>query len=289
MRNASSIARGASSDTSEPIAELSSRSTLIRPEPDADRQHEPQHLADAGVAHEADPHRVAEPVQRRQHISELHERAGEHPDGVRVEALGALEQRRQDDERGDDHQVPHERRDGRDREVLVRVEDPDDEAVEAEQDDEREHHLREPDGQVVELGGELVAGEQRHHDRGDEDEDDRERGQRDEEQAAQRAREMERLAPALLHQQLGEHGHEGGGQRRVRHQRAHQVRDLEGQGEGRGGALRAEVGGRDDLPDQPGHAREARGDREDGRVARPPSVHAAGRRGWGRLGHDGAL
>ena len=73
--------------------------------------------------------------------------------------------------------------------------------------------------------------------RRDEDEDDRERAEHDEDQPEQRAGELERLlALAVLLQQLGEDRDERGAERRVGEQRAHQVRDLEGDRERRDGA-----------------------------------------------------
>ena len=119
-----------------------------QPEADRDRQHQHQHLLDALVAAAREPDaedRVADPAQRRQHHQQLHERAHHDPDRVRVQPVRALEQRRQADQPRDDHDVPHQRRDRRDREVVVDVEDPDREPGQPEQDDDREQHLAEPD------------------------------------------------------------------------------------------------------------------------------------------------
>ena len=63
---------------------------------------------------------------------------------------------------------------------------------------------------------------------------ERERAERDEHQAGERARELERLAPSLVLQQLGEHRHERGRERRVGDERADQVRHLERERERRG-------------------------------------------------------
>jgi hypothetical protein len=151
--------------------------------------------------------------------------------------------------------------------VVVRVEDADDEAVEAEQHDDREQHLAQADGEGVERGRRLVAREQRHEDRRDEDEDERQRAERDEQQPGERRRDVERLAPAPLLEQLAENGHEGGGERGVRDQRPDQVRHLEGERERRHRARGAEIAASDDLACQPGDAREAREDGEDRGVA----------------------
>ena len=59
------------------------------------------------------------------------------------------------DEAAEDHEVPHQRAERRDREVVVGVEDPDEEPVEPEDHDDREQHAAEADGQVDELRGEL--------------------------------------------------------------------------------------------------------------------------------------
>ena len=78
-----------------------------------------------------------------------------------------------------------------------------------------------------------------------------------------------RLLPFL--EQLAEDGHERGRERGVRDERAHEVRDLEGDGEGVDRAARAEVVRGHDLAEQPEHAREPGRGREDrGRPREPP-------------------
>jgi hypothetical protein len=168
--------------------------------------------------------------------------------------------------------------------VLVCVEDPDDEPVEPEQHDDREQHLAEADGEIVERRGRLVAGEQRHQHGRQRDERERQRSQRDQQQPGERARELQRLAPSLLLQQLAEHRHERGRERGVGDQRPDQVRHLERQRERRHRAGRAEVAARDDLAREPRHAREAGEDGEDDRVARAPGGAAPRRRAAGRGG-----
>ena len=64
-----------------------------------------------------------------------------------------MELRAQADQQDEDHDVPDRRRDRRDREVVVGLEDPDDQPVEAEQQDDREQHLREAHRQRVERRG----------------------------------------------------------------------------------------------------------------------------------------
>ena len=91
--------------------------------------------------------READPPQRRDHHQQLDERARDDADRVGVELVVALEQRRQADQPGDDHEVPDQRRDRGDREVVVDVEDPDREPGQPEQDDDREQDLAEPDAE----------------------------------------------------------------------------------------------------------------------------------------------
>ncbi len=87
------------------------------------------------------------------------------------------------------------------------------------------------------------------------------------------------LAPLL--QQFGEHRHERRRQRRVGEQVGDQVGHLEGERERRRRPLRAEEARRDDFAQQPDHARDAGGDREDRRVA--GDAAATRRRRDGRL------
>jgi len=76
--------------------------------------------------------------EHRQRHRELHDGSDQHSDRVGVELGVAVEQRLQPDQQHDDHDVPHQRRDGRDREVVVGVEDPDRQPVDPEQYDDRE-------------------------------------------------------------------------------------------------------------------------------------------------------
>jgi len=82
-------------------------------------------------------------------------------------------------------------------------------------------------------------------------------------QREQAAGEAEGLALAAVLEQLGEHGHERGRDGGVREQGPDQVRDLEGDGEGREASLRAEVARGEDLARQARDARQPGGDRED--------------------------
>ena len=168
-------------------------------------------------------------------------------------------------------------------EVVVRVEDPDHEPGQAEQDHDREQHLAQPDGEVVERGRRLVAGQQRHQHRRDEDEQQRQDGEREQDQPGQRGGELDRLAPALVLEQLREDRDERARERGVGDERADQVRDLEGQRERRGRAGRAEVRAGDDLADQTRDAAEPGEDAEDDGVAGAPAGRAGPAREVGRV------
>jgi hypothetical protein len=104
------------------------------------------------------------------------------PDRVRVHLRVALEQAAPEDEEPDDHEVPQDRAERLDAEAVLRVEDPDEQPVQREQDDDREHELRHPDGEVVQAGGERVRGDRRHDDRGDEDPEDGDRAEADDDE-----------------------------------------------------------------------------------------------------------
>jgi hypothetical protein len=115
--------------------------------------------------------------QARQLDGEVGQRADRHADRQPLDA----HHRRQEDGRRDDGQVVEQRRDGRNRELLMAVEDAGDDRSHADQDRAQEHHPRHPDRQLrrrgVEAGG---------HDRDEERREDRhqqaEPGQRDQDQ-----------------------------------------------------------------------------------------------------------
>ena len=158
-RNAASIARGTASETVEPSAELMNRLKLMRPRLSVIGSISASTWRTRGSLEvDLQLEDEAEPAQHRQAHDELHERPGEHADRVGVHLVRALEVRLERDEQADDHDVPDQRRERRDREVVVGVEDPDEQAVEAEQQDDRKQHLRQPDHEVVEVLGEVVAG-----------------------------------------------------------------------------------------------------------------------------------
>ena len=119
-------------------------------ERERDRQHqreEPAHRRVAPVEREPQP--AVEPAQPGQRQQQLDERRDE--DRARVDVqLRVLAVRRghAEDEPEDDHEVPGDGGQRRHGEVVVRVEDPDDDAGEAEQDDDREEDAREADREV---------------------------------------------------------------------------------------------------------------------------------------------
>ena len=118
-------------------------------EADRHRQHQQQDAAHVGVAPLEAPfefeRRIAQ-VEGRDH--QLDQGADEDPDRVGVDAVLAVEGRRQQDDDGDDRQVPEQRGDREGAEAVVAVEDADDDAADPEQDQDREEDLREGDRQV---------------------------------------------------------------------------------------------------------------------------------------------
>ena len=110
-----------------------------QPQAKGDRKHQDEHALHGRVApvdRQADP--AVEPGQPRQRQEQLDHRADDDRAGVDVElSLGRIRPRDADHEPGDDRQVPEDRRQRRDGEVLVAVEDPDDDPEDPEQDDDR--------------------------------------------------------------------------------------------------------------------------------------------------------
>jgi hypothetical protein len=180
-------------------------------------------------------------------------------DRVGVDPVVAGEGGREQDEDGDDRDVPEERRNRERRESAVAVEDPDDHPADPEQDQDREEDLREVDGEVEELPLE-PGGEERHQQRRGEDEDRGDRPEHHRHQEDQLGGEPERLAPVALLELLDEDWDEGRLDRGVGEQAADEVGDLEGDRERRHRPTDPEVAGCDDLPHQAGHPREGGGD-----------------------------
>ena len=117
---------------------------------------------------------VSRPSRRRSHgigMQEIDERPQDDDGRVQVE-LGvlALDPWHSEDEAENDHQVPRNRCERRHRELVVRVENPDDDPGEPHQDDDREQDPGETDGEV-----EVAAGiaERPHQERRQQDEERR--------------------------------------------------------------------------------------------------------------------
>ena len=141
-----------------------------------------------------------------------------------VDLVVPVEVWREHDEQHDDHDVPDRRRDRGDREVIVGLQDADEQAVESEQQHDREQHLGEPYGQSVELRAELRPDEQRHDDPGGEDEEGSDRAEADQHDPEERRGQPQRFAALALLQQVREDRHERGRQRRLGEQVGHEVR-----------------------------------------------------------------
>jgi hypothetical protein len=187
-----------------------------------------------------------------------------------------------DDETADDRQVPEDGRQGRHREVVVGVQDPDDDARQPEQDDDREQSTREADGEV---DVPARVAEEAQDVRREKDEQRRQRAEPEQHQPEQRRGDPPGAAPVAPLEELAEHRDERAGERGVRHERTHEVRDLEGDREGVDPAPAAEVVRGDALADETEHPGEPGRDREDRGRARQPGPGALGRvaAGNGRL------
>ena len=220
---------------------------------------------------------AVERAQPRHRQQRLQERRDEDRDRVDVELrVGRVRLRDADHEPGDDRDVPEHRRERRHGEVVVAVQDPDDDAGDAEQRDDREEDAREGDGE-----GGVVAGvaEEPDHPRRDQDEDARQRRQPEQHQVEEARRDAPGPPALALLEQVAEDGDERGREGGVGDERADQVRDLERDRERVDRAGGAEEVGGDHLAHEPEHAREAGRDPEDrGRDREPAAVLACRRR-----------
>ena len=188
-----------------------------------------------------------------------------------------MEVRDQQDQHGDDRQIPEQRRDRKGAEAVVAVEDPNHDTAHPEHDQDREEDLGEGDGEIEDLPFE--AGREEWHDhRREEDEQRRNRTQHEGDQEQQGRGEPEGLAVVLFLQLLGEDGDEGRLQRRIGEEGANQVWDLEGDREGRHRTADAVVAGGDDLADEACDPRGSGGEGEERRGAGDASGTRAGSR-----------
>ena len=238
MRNAASIARGAASETSEPIAELISRSMLIRPRPTLTGSISTSTRRDARVAPVEDD-RSGKPTRRS--CGHAHQRAARacRPARRSRRRRAGSAPRTAASAPTSAAMITRFHTSGAIAGIAkcswaLRI--PTTSPLSPSSTTIGNSTRLEADGEVVELRRELVAGEQRHDHRRERDEHERHRAQRDEEQAEQRARELDRLPPPPLLDQLGEDGHEGGARAPRRRPGAHEVRHLEGERERRGRA-----------------------------------------------------
>ena len=198
-----------------------------QPEAERDRQHQREDALHGLVARIAEPGETADPAHRGIRDGELHGRAEQDADRVRVEArVGGVQERQAECERADDHDVPRDGRDRRQEELVERVEDRGLEPVEAEHDDRREDHAREADAERA------VVAEEREQLRREHDRDAGHRREAREREPPDRRGHAPGALALALRQQLVEDRHERRAERRVRHQRADQVRDLVRDGEG---------------------------------------------------------
>ena len=171
MRNALSIAAGASSLTRLPKRLLISRLKLIRPRLIVTGSISSRTRRTSGLRHSKLQLNLNGVLRRSKvGISSWTRVPARIADRVGVDPVLAVEQRAQDDQHGDDRQVPEQRRDREGAEAVVAVEDADDDAAHPEQDQDREEDLGEGDRQVEDLA--LEAGREERHD------DRRERGRR---------------------------------------------------------------------------------------------------------------
>ena len=167
---------------------------------------------------------VVAPAQPRQRQQELDHasRRGSRPRRRRASWSVAVHVRDAEHEPGDDREVPEDRAQRRDAEVVVAVEDPDDDPGQPEQ--------RRRSGRGRARGrprGRRSRRSAPHHPRRDQDEQRRQPAEPEQHQPEEGRGDAPRpLALALL-EQVAEDGHEGGRERGVGDERADGVRDEE--------------------------------------------------------------
>ena len=133
-------------------------------ESERDRQHQDEDALDGLVARVAEPLQVAQAPHRRPRDRELHRGAEQDAEGVRVQArIRRVQERQAQRERAHDHDVPGHGRDGRQEELVERVEDRRLQAVQAEHHDRREDHAREADAERAVVAEEREQLRREHH------------------------------------------------------------------------------------------------------------------------------
>ena len=124
----------------------------------------------------------------------------------------SLDERDEDEEPADDHDVPGDRRERRDRELVVGVQDPDDDSRDRHERDDRHHDPRQLDGEVRVAAGIAEGADQ---ERRDQDEERRQRRDADEDEPEDRRGDAPRARLLFLRKELAEDGDEGAGEGRV--------------------------------------------------------------------------
>ena len=178
-------------------------------EAERDRDEQDECLLDRGVA-PVDHHvqavvASAEPGEGEKH---LHERPQEHGPGVDVQlSVDRVRLRNAEDEAEDDHEVPGDGSERRNREVVVAVEDPDDDPGEPEQDDRREEDAGEGDREVQVASG---RAEELHHPGGEQHEERGDAAETEQDQPEERRGHPPGALRLPFLQQLAEDGDEDG-------------------------------------------------------------------------------
>jgi hypothetical protein len=148
--------------------------------------------------------------------------------------------------------------------VVVRVQDPDDDPGEPEENDDREEHTGEADREV-DVASRVAEGA--HEKRREQDEDRSHAAEAEQRQPEERRRHPPRPRLLAPFQQLAEHRHECAGERGVGHESPDEVRDLDRDGERVDLPGDAEVVGADHLANEPEGAGDGGGEREHRRRA----------------------
>ena len=147
-----SIAAGASSGSSRRDAKSVSTTklTLISPMVSVTGSISTRTRRTAGSRQSSTIVRLAvEPAEPRERKQQLHQRPENDDAGIEVELrVLVVDPWHAEDEAEDDDEVPCDRRERRDCELVIRVQDPDDDPGQPEQHDDREEHARQPDGEV---------------------------------------------------------------------------------------------------------------------------------------------
>ena len=239
-----------------------------QPQPQRDRHHQAQDVPHVRVP-EAEPESQpdAGAAQQRQGDQELHDRGRQHAPRVHLRTVLERAAAAVDQQHRDDHEVPGHRREGRDAEDALRVEDAGDDAEQPHQHHDRE---QDPGQRHHQVGGDVAGSDQqhRHQQRRQQDEQGRDRAQHQRGRPQHHAGDPPRLLLLALLAQLQEHRHEGRADGVVGHDRADQVGQVERDREGRVDGARAEHRGGGDLADKTRHPGDGGGHPEDGRGGR---------------------